>query len=193
VDELNYLMDCQPTAQPVEFEFEGRIWQIWPYDTLAILLTLERFVIQSIRRFVEKLRPADDDTDLELWTIYNEDKQQTLDDIKAGLCGAMQPRFKKVIETGIGWRNSIYECVRYKEKDWTPAHVARLFNYKKYPQNIAKLQEIQDLWNEINYPKVEGALDKPQPDIAESQEQKDSAGTTSCGDASETLESLQAS
>lgn len=154
MNESSYLADASPTAQPVDFDFppgpNGEIewrFQLWPYDTKPIALKLERWAVRFVRANVEKLQPGPDDADPTGWDIYARDLKAVQDDIKSGRYVALTRDWIDLIEGAAGWKEALYECIAYKDSNWTRNHVVRLF------LNPEKLEEIRKLWDEVNYPK----------------------------------------
>jgi hypothetical protein len=179
MSQVSYLADASPTAQPVDFSFppgphneEEWRWLLFPYDTKPIALKLERWAVRFVRENVEKLQPAPEEQDHVGWEIYQRDLRKVQDDIQEGRYIALTRDWIELIESPAGWKEALYQCISYKDSNWTRAHVARLM------RDPAKLEEIRTLWDEVNYPKKK-LLTTPIPSAENQNGQSLPAGTSS--------------
>lgn len=149
--DLHLLANNTPQATPATLEnFEGRDWPLYPLDTLGIAAELERWVSQHVRANVERLRPADDCDDPLAWRVYNEDKAEAQKAVQRGDYGALMPGWYTVLckWQGPGFAEALFQCVRWRAKDWTREHVKRLL------ADPVRYQAVWALFDELNFPKV---------------------------------------
>ena len=174
---LHYIVNQTPTAQPLEFEFEGRAWRLFPIDTIGVLGPLERFVVQFVRANVEKLRPEVDDEDPQAWANYREDKAAAQSAVQRGLYGALTSGWDEVLNrTDAGFAEAVYRCVQYKEPAWTRDHVQR---FLADPERKA---EFYTAWMDYNYsPKAPTRKTQADPRPETSPPKSPSDGTGLCG------------
>jgi hypothetical protein len=143
---LFYLDDNSPTSLPTEFEFEGKTWNLWPYDTYGISRLLERWVVKFVTQNVEALRPDDKDEDIFAWRIYNESKKLCQENIERGNYGVGTDGFVQVINsTDAGYAEALHQCLSWKQPDWTRELTKKIWNTKK--------EDITKLWLELNFKK----------------------------------------
>lgn len=160
MNDTHYLSQTGPTAVPADFEFDNRKWYLFPASTKAIAEQLERWVVQQVMRNSETRRPTEGDAvnDPLLWRAYNEWSERTRRDIDRGLYGALSPGWWAMLEgSDRGFAELLYQCVRFKEPDWTRDHVDRIV------RNEADYEVMWKLVMELNHPKepLKGSTDPP--------------------------------
>lgn len=173
MNNLHYLSQQGPEAQPHSFHYEGREWWVFPLSTKAIAAQLERWVVQEVMRNSEARRPDKDDPDPIIWRTYGEWSEQTRRDIDRGLYGAMAPGWYAIVEgTDRGFAEMLFQCVRFKEKEWTREHVARLM------ANEADYNAVYKIVMGLNHPKAPSQEPRSPPE-ADATTKNPSAGTSS--------------
>ncbi len=184
MSKLNYLANQLPTAMPIEFEFEGKIWRLWPLDHPTIAMQLEGWVVRRVARNTEMLRPEADDEDPVAWDIYHRRARICQDNIERGMYGAFSAGWEAIINSPdvygkAGFAEAVYQCVRFKcpvdpetkRPLWTREHVARLLANKEI------YDQFWDAWIGFNYPKAHLKEQKPPPGDQD-QTKSQSDGTT---------------
>jgi hypothetical protein len=174
MNQQHYLAASMPQPMPHAFEFDGREWNLFPLETVGIAQQLERWVVQFVRANVEKLRPDDGNDDPLAWRIYQEDRQAAQAAIQRGLYGALTPGWESILEgTEAGFAEALYQCVRFKEPDWTRELTRRFLADSK------RKEEFYASWREFNHPKAPAPAKTTTP--GSRQPNADSAGTSSSG------------
>lgn len=153
----NNLASNTPKATPARIEdFEGQDWDMYPLETIGVATPLERWVAQFVRRNVELLRPDDDNEDPVAWRSFNDDVEECRRAIRRGDYNALMPDWLMIVcrPGSEGFKEAIFQSIRFRNKDWTREHVKRLL------EDEANADAVYAMFDELNFPKANARLSK---------------------------------